>query len=73
MLFLITNSFAEYTHLLMTYSFGEEFHDLFDAVVVQAMKPSFFKNNEPFLGMMRTTPQHVRTTITCAHHAQQSL
>jgi len=49
MLFLITNSFAEYTHLLMTYCYGEDFHELFDAVVVQATKPAFFTHKEPFL------------------------
>jgi HAD superfamily 5'-nucleotidase-like hydrolase len=46
---LITNSFAGYTHQLMNYCYGEKFHELFDVVVVQAIKPSFFTKNESFL------------------------
>eukprot|EP01102_Stenamoeba_stenopodia_P007337 TRINITY_DN2055_c0_g1_i2.p1 TRINITY_DN2055_c0_g1~~TRINITY_DN2055_c0_g1_i2.p1 ORF type:complete len:464 (-),score=100.35 TRINITY_DN2055_c0_g1_i2:896-2287(-) len=41
-LFMATNSGPEYTHLLMSYCFGENFHDLFDVVIVNAMKPYFF-------------------------------
>eukprot|EP00026_Physarum_polycephalum_P009718 Phypoly_transcript_09852.p1 GENE.Phypoly_transcript_09852~~Phypoly_transcript_09852.p1 ORF type:complete len:438 (+),score=50.83 Phypoly_transcript_09852:168-1316(+) len=46
---LITNSFAGYTHQLMNYCYGEKFHEFFDVVVVQAVKPGFFTKNEPFL------------------------
>lgn len=46
---LITNSSAGCTSLLMNYCYGEKFHELFDAVVVQAIKPGFFTNQSPFI------------------------
>jgi len=41
-LFLLTNSLPEYTHLLMRFSFGEDWFKLFDVVSVTARKPHFF-------------------------------
>eukprot|EP01132_Coremiostelium_polycephalum_P002568 gene2568-3182_t len=45
---LITNSKSEYTHLLMTYCYGENFQELFDMVVTHAKKPDFFTKEQPF-------------------------
>jgi len=47
-LVLATNSIAEYTECLMNYSFGENFHQYFDLIVIHAQKPDFFHGEKPF-------------------------
>jgi hypothetical protein len=48
-LFLLTNSFAEYTELLMRAAVGPDWAGLFDHVVFRARKPQFFRlPRQPF-------------------------
>ena len=51
-LFLVTNSHFDYTDLLLSYSFGEDWRSLFDISIVYAQKPSFFKNFNSFKGFL---------------------
>jgi len=46
-LFLLTNSYEDYSQLLMEYAFGEDWKDLFDVVVYRARKPYFFGLDHP--------------------------
>jgi len=41
-LFLLTNSLPEYTDVLMTFSFGDDWTSLFDLISVHAKKPQWF-------------------------------
>eukprot|EP00730_Choanoeca_flexa_P012525 TRINITY_DN4358_c0_g1_i1.p1 TRINITY_DN4358_c0_g1~~TRINITY_DN4358_c0_g1_i1.p1 ORF type:complete len:471 (+),score=91.04 TRINITY_DN4358_c0_g1_i1:114-1526(+) len=41
-LFILTNSHADYTKLLMDHAFGEEWYDAFDLIVFKGEKPGFF-------------------------------
>ncbi|CAF1062442.1 unnamed protein product [Rotaria sordida] len=43
-LFLATNSRFDYTNLLTTYAFGNDWQNLFDFIIVDCKKPSFFNN-----------------------------
>lgn len=43
-LFLATNSRFDYTNLLTTYAFGDDWQNLFDIIIVDCKKPSFFNN-----------------------------
>ena len=43
-LFLATNSPFDYTNLLATYAFGNDWQNLFDFIIVDCKKPSFFNN-----------------------------
>jgi HAD superfamily 5'-nucleotidase-like hydrolase len=43
-LFLATNSRFDYTDLLSTYAFGDDWKGLFDLIIVDCKKPSFFSN-----------------------------
>ena len=45
-LFLATNSRLDYTDLLSTYAFGEDWRSLFDLIIVDCKKPSFFSSPE---------------------------
>lgn len=47
-LFLLTNSLPEYTHLLMDFSFGNDWVNLFDVINVNARKPRWFTSSEPY-------------------------
>jgi HAD superfamily 5'-nucleotidase-like hydrolase len=47
-LFLLTNSQADYSNLLLSFSCGEDWRDLFDLVIVNGTKPAFFLAAEPF-------------------------
>ncbi|CAF3537092.1 unnamed protein product [Rotaria sp. Silwood1] len=49
-LFLATNSRFDYTNLLTTYAFGNDWQNLFDFIIVDCKKPSFFNNTnkQPF-------------------------
>ncbi len=49
-LFVVTNSHADYTHLLMTTAFGADWPTLFDVTVVFGQKPAFFTKQMPFRG-----------------------
>eukprot|EP01128_Nolandella_sp_AFSM9_P012527 TRINITY_DN9367_c0_g1_i1.p1 TRINITY_DN9367_c0_g1~~TRINITY_DN9367_c0_g1_i1.p1 ORF type:complete len:385 (+),score=82.41 TRINITY_DN9367_c0_g1_i1:511-1665(+) len=44
---LMTNSFAEYTDLLMKYAFGDDWKDSFDLIIYQSRKPYFFSSPIP--------------------------
>jgi HAD superfamily 5'-nucleotidase-like hydrolase len=44
-LFLATNSRFDYTDLLTKYAFGDDWRDLFDLIIVDCKKPSFFSNS----------------------------
>jgi HAD superfamily 5'-nucleotidase-like hydrolase len=44
-LFLATNSRFDYTDLLTTYAFGDDWQSLFDLIIVDCKKPSFFSNS----------------------------
>ncbi|UJR07753.1 hypothetical protein I4U23_012037 [Adineta vaga] len=44
-LFLATNSRLDYTNLLTSYAFGEDWQNLFDMIIVDCKKPSFFSNS----------------------------
>ncbi len=52
--FLITNSDWEYSNRMMTHSFGEQWRDLFDLVIVSAAKPAFFEFRNPFYRVVDT-------------------
>jgi len=52
-LFLLTNSLPEYTHLLMRFSFGEDWFKLFDVVSVTAKKPHFFTECNEYYRRLR--------------------
>lgn len=43
-LFLATNSRFDYTDLLTTYAFGNDWQNLFDLIIVDCKKPLFFSN-----------------------------
>lgn len=45
--FLLTNSFIDYTNLLMNYAVGKDWSKMFDIIVCMAGKPGFFKTDEP--------------------------
>ncbi|XP_078356081.1 5'-nucleotidase domain-containing protein 1-like, partial [Oculina patagonica] len=45
--FLLTNSFIDYTNLLMNYAVGKDWPELFNIIVCMAGKPGFFKSEEP--------------------------
>ena len=45
-LFLATNSRLDYTDLLSTYAFGDDWRRLFDLIIVDCKKPSFFSSPE---------------------------
>jgi HAD superfamily 5'-nucleotidase-like hydrolase len=47
-LFLMTSSHIDYTRLLLNYAFGTGWQDLFDLVIVDAKKPGFFTDQNPF-------------------------
>eukprot|EP00047_Mylnosiga_fluctuans_P004592 m.235431 g.235431 ORF g.235431 m.235431 type:complete len:517 (+) comp12826_c0_seq1:264-1814(+) len=47
-LFLLTNSQADFSSLLLTYSVGPEWRSLFDLVIVNGSKPDFFTKSNPF-------------------------
>uniref|UniRef100_A0A7S1V7I8 5'-nucleotidase n=1 Tax=Sexangularia sp. CB-2014 TaxID=1486929 RepID=A0A7S1V7I8_9EUKA len=51
-LFLLTNSFPEYTALLAEYALGPDWRDCFDLIMYQGQKPYFFlntaDNQQPF-------------------------
>jgi HAD superfamily 5'-nucleotidase-like hydrolase len=42
--FLLTNSFPQYTQLLMSYAYGDDWMDLFDIVGTTARKPVFYED-----------------------------
>ncbi|XP_073238893.1 5'-nucleotidase domain-containing protein 1-like [Porites lutea] len=44
--FLLTNSYIDYTNLLMNFAVGEHWPEMFDVVVCMAGKPGFFKYEE---------------------------
>jgi HAD superfamily 5'-nucleotidase-like hydrolase len=54
-LFLMTNSFAEYTQAVMTFLLGDgrngtdDWRDLFEIAITGAMKPAFFRHQAPFM------------------------
>jgi hypothetical protein len=41
-LFLVTNSRLDYSKVLMSFSFGDDWDSLFDVTIVDAKKPAFF-------------------------------
>ncbi|CAF3080413.1 unnamed protein product [Rotaria socialis] len=43
-LFLATNSRFDYTNLLASYAFGDDWPNLFDLIIVDCKKPSFFND-----------------------------
>lgn len=45
-LFLATNSRYDYTDLLTSYAFGNDWQNLFDLIIVDCKKPSFFSNQD---------------------------
>ncbi|CAF1043389.1 unnamed protein product [Didymodactylos carnosus] len=47
-LFVITNSKLDYTELLANYAFGSDWHSLFDLIIVNSKKPTFFDQYNPF-------------------------
>ncbi|KJE96317.1 hypothetical protein CAOG_006659 [Capsaspora owczarzaki ATCC 30864] len=49
MTFLLTNSHADYTNLLLNFAIGSDWRSLFTLVIVNGEKPSFFEaTNKPF-------------------------
>ncbi|XP_068707515.1 5'-nucleotidase domain-containing protein 1-like [Montipora foliosa] len=46
-IFLLTNSFIDYTNVLMNFAVGENWTELFDVIVCMAGKPGFFQSEEP--------------------------
>ncbi|KAN0029836.1 hypothetical protein ACTA71_007973 [Dictyostelium dimigraforme] len=65
---LITNSKSEYCHSVMEYSFGANFRDYFDCIIVDAKKPEFFKgdiNSKPFTKLMSFHPKEKSDYIQC--------
>lgn len=53
-LFLITNSDWNYSSKMMTYSFGPDWRDAFDLIIVSAAKPAFFESTLPFYRVVDT-------------------
>lgn len=47
-LFLMTSSHIDYSRMLLNYAFGTGWQDLFDLVIVDAKKPQFFTDQNPF-------------------------
>jgi HAD superfamily 5'-nucleotidase-like hydrolase len=47
-LVIITNGLEHYCNLVMAKSFGEDWHELFDLIIANALKPSFFASNQAF-------------------------
>ncbi|XP_062520623.1 5'-nucleotidase domain-containing protein 1-like [Corticium candelabrum] len=47
-LFLMTSSHIDYSRLLLNYSFGSGWEDIFDLIIVDAKKPGFFTDKNPF-------------------------
>ncbi|KAF2072283.1 hypothetical protein CYY_006390 [Polysphondylium violaceum] len=64
---LATNSISEYTECVMNYSFGENYHQYFDLVIVQAQKPDFFHGDKPFYYLenhnVKATPDLITSKI----------
>lgn len=58
-LFLITNSFYEYTDLLMKFVFGVDWRVMFDAIIVKAGKPTWFSSKSPFYKVELTETNEV--------------
>lgn len=46
-LFLLTNSMAPYTHVLMSFAYGPDWRSLFDLVICTARKPTFWSAPAP--------------------------
>eukprot|EP01133_Synstelium_polycarpum_P013907 gene13907-16407_t len=66
---LITNSRSQYTHLLMTYCYGENFQELFDLVLTDAKKPEFFKlsYDKPFSDLQTYFPKEYTKEMFVDH------
>jgi len=47
-IFLATNSHWEYMELIMKTTLGEDWRSCFDMVIANALKPVFFKEEQPF-------------------------
>ncbi|EGC36267.1 hypothetical protein DICPUDRAFT_87496 [Dictyostelium purpureum] len=62
---LITNSKSEYTDAVMKYSYGENFKDHFDCIIVDAHKPEFFSKDKPFVEQHTYFPKGPDDYIPC--------
>ncbi|GAM17939.1 hypothetical protein SAMD00019534_011140 [Acytostelium subglobosum LB1] len=62
---LITNSKSEYAHMLMTYSYGENFQELFDLVITDARKPTYFSpnNTSPTYDLKNFFPKEINESM----------
>jgi len=57
-LFLLTNSLPEYTNVLMNYSFGTDWVQLFDIVSVHAQKPTWFTGTHAYYSFQFKPRKH---------------
>ncbi|KAK5578496.1 hypothetical protein RB653_008167 [Dictyostelium firmibasis] len=67
---LITNSKSEYCHSVLEFSFGKNFRDYFDCIIVDAKKPDFFSsdiNSKPFTKLMSFHPKEKSDYIPCSN------
>ncbi|KYQ89996.1 putative 5'-nucleotidase [Tieghemostelium lacteum] len=55
---LVTNSKSEYADILMTFSYGENYQQLFDIIITDAKKPEFFRSNQPFYDLQTYYPKN---------------
>lgn len=53
--FLITGSHVDFASFTASYSFGQDWRELFDVIVCYAKKPGFFMKGRPFLRSVGTT------------------
>ena len=47
-LVIVTNALEHYCNFVMAGSFGEDWHELFDLIIANALKPSFFASDRAF-------------------------
>lgn len=53
-IFLLTNSHADYSNLLLNHAFGEDWRSVFDLMIYYGNKPSFFSDSNPFYALNPT-------------------
>eukprot|EP00667_Euglena_gracilis_P010335 EG_transcript_10515 len=59
-LFLCTNSQLDYAALTMEWTFGADWRSLFDVILVNTVKPSFFTSVQPFVEVDVSPDRQVR-------------
>eukprot|EP00045_Choanoeca_perplexa_P008751 m.82203 g.82203 ORF g.82203 m.82203 type:complete len:478 (+) comp14607_c0_seq1:40-1473(+) len=62
-LFILTNSHADYTKLLMDFAFGEAWYDAFDSIVFKGEKPAFFTDSPEARPFYHVTKEGIRGEV----------